>query len=157
MFRMNNRIPWREFDHEINSWSAINHKWFETTDILIKKKRETMPACLMNRIKNIEQVVDWWSLQNRKVTWRQASSQSQVRTWGTLSKLQTGASSICNTEEPVYSSVHTNYTHMGYIILKSLQEGSTGVHSKIINTSYCMRTMTCLKKVIIKQNEGTVF
>lgn len=98
-----------------NSWSTINHAWFEMTarrNTFLKEKNtteETTVFCSINRINNIKLVVDWWSLQNGKVTWRQASSQSQA--WGTLSKLQTGDSSVCNTEEPVYSRVHRSDTH----------------------------------------------
>lgn len=85
-------------------------KWLPERTHSLKEKK-TSPLCLINRINNIELAVDWWSLQNGKVTWRQASSQSQARAWGTLSKLQTGDSFICNTEEPVYSRVHKNDTH----------------------------------------------
>lgn len=83
-----------------NSWNhSVIHdlKW-------INEKRTLI--WLIDRINNMELVADWWILQNRKVTWRQASSQSQAGDWGTLSKLQTGDSSICNTKEPVYRRVH---------------------------------------------------
>lgn len=95
-----------------NTWSTINHAWFEMAarKNTFLTEHKTTPACLINRINNIELPVDWWSLQSDYVTWRQARSQLQARTWGTLSKLQTGDSFICNTEEPVYSRVHRHHT-----------------------------------------------
>lgn len=93
-------------------------KWLQERTHSVKK-RKTGLACLIERINNIELAVDWWSLQNDQVTWRQASSHSQA--WGTLSKLQTGDSFICNTEEPVYRRVHTK-RQIGYNIWNSQWE-----------------------------------
>lgn len=124
MFQMINMILWKLFDHkthkkgrsnkQIAEAPSINRTWFEMTAtrfLTFLKEKKTTLFCLINRISHNKLVVDWWSLQNGKVTWRQASSQSQARAWGTLSKLQTGDSSICNTEEPVYSRVHRSDTH----------------------------------------------
>lgn len=128
-------LKWRTWCKQTEnqvSWSTISHKWFETTARKIPlKKTETMAACWMNRINHIKLLADWWSLENMKVTWRQASSQSQARTWGTLSKLQTGASSVCNTEEPGYSRAHTNDTH-------GLQHLEQEVSASVVQRKYTL-------------------
>lgn len=101
--------------------------WFEMISRKDIKQNKSNMIGLINRINNTELVADWWFLQDGRVTWRQASSQSQA--WGTMSKLQTGVSSICNTEEPVHSMVYRHYTH-GYNIWKPQWEASTDVKSE---------------------------
>lgn len=54
------------------------------------KERRRKSYFLFDWHKKMDLVVDWWRLRKRKVTWRQARSQSQGRAWGTLSNLQTG-------------------------------------------------------------------
>lgn len=100
--------------------------------------------------KNISWFLIGEACKNGKVTWRQASSQSQASTWGTFSKLHTGDSFICNTEEPVYSGVHTHDTQN---IWKPQEEGSTDVHSENIDTSTACAIVRLCRSIAVKDEK----
>ena len=130
MFQMiNSVILWKPFDHKTQKdRSKIAQALSITHDLKLQQegthssgKRRQLFYCLINRICNIKLIVDWWSLQDGKVTWRQASSQSQARAWGTFSKLHTGDSSVCNTEEPAYSRVQRGDKHVLQQLLTTVE------------------------------------
>lgn len=101
LFRSQNKQKKQLENRSRMIWTECKNK-----NIFLKRKNRHPGRYQIIRINNMELVVDWWS--RAGVTWRQASSQSHA--WGTFAKLQSGACSVCNTEQPAHRGVEVTHT-----------------------------------------------